>query len=243
MASTTETGHINNLANFKTMISYCTGYGADYNPSAEHIKLDNLKLQHKAADEAHAICLKKSAIREKAKYTRSTIFETLVPKAGRVMNAIIASGAEEKTIKSARTLMRKLWGKRAGKMEESTDPTQPVTEMNSTSQRGIDQMIEHYTALLEIIQIIPEYQPNETELQTTNLLAFKTELIDADNLVKQCDTDWENCRIVRYDFMYVLKTGFAATAKLVKSYVKSVYGASSAQYKQLSALQFTRPAK
>jgi hypothetical protein len=39
MASTTETGHAKNVANFEDLISFCTGYGASYNPSKASIKL------------------------------------------------------------------------------------------------------------------------------------------------------------------------------------------------------------
>jgi len=33
MASTSETGHAKNVANFEDLISFCTGYGTAYNPS------------------------------------------------------------------------------------------------------------------------------------------------------------------------------------------------------------------
>lgn len=33
MASTSETGHAKNVANFSTLISFCTAYGTKYNPS------------------------------------------------------------------------------------------------------------------------------------------------------------------------------------------------------------------
>jgi hypothetical protein len=39
MASTTETGHAKNVANFDELIGFCTGYGVAYNPSKASIKL------------------------------------------------------------------------------------------------------------------------------------------------------------------------------------------------------------
>jgi len=39
MASTSETGHAKNVANFEDLISFCTGYGATYNPSKAAIKI------------------------------------------------------------------------------------------------------------------------------------------------------------------------------------------------------------
>ena len=39
-----ETGHAKNVANFATMIAFCTGYGADYQPSNANISLAKLNL-------------------------------------------------------------------------------------------------------------------------------------------------------------------------------------------------------
>jgi hypothetical protein len=42
MASTTETGHAKNVANFQDLIEFVTGYGATYNPSKNSLKLPQL---------------------------------------------------------------------------------------------------------------------------------------------------------------------------------------------------------
>jgi phosphopantetheine adenylyltransferase len=47
-----------------------------------------------------------------------------------------------------------------------------------------------------------------------------------------------NVRLLRNEVMYNSETGLVATGQHVKTYVKSVFGASSAQYKQVSGLIF-----
>lgn len=54
-------------------------------------------------------------------------------------------------------------------------------------------------------------------------------------------TPLSNSRITRDDAMYATDTGLVDLAALVKKYVKSLYGADSPQYKQISGLEFTRP--
>ena len=44
MASTTETGHANNVANFESLIISATAFGTSYNPSKESIKLTTLQI-------------------------------------------------------------------------------------------------------------------------------------------------------------------------------------------------------
>ena len=43
MASTSETGHAKNVANFQDLTSFCTGYGATYNPTNPRLTLAELE--------------------------------------------------------------------------------------------------------------------------------------------------------------------------------------------------------
>jgi hypothetical protein len=43
MATTSETGHAKNVANFDELISFVTAYGTTYNPSKASIKLTALQ--------------------------------------------------------------------------------------------------------------------------------------------------------------------------------------------------------
>jgi hypothetical protein len=49
MASTTETGHAKNVATFEDLMSFCTVYGATYNPSKAALKLPALTTQNTGA--------------------------------------------------------------------------------------------------------------------------------------------------------------------------------------------------
>ena len=51
-------------------------------------------------------------------------------------------------------------------------------------------------------------------------------------------TNWSNSRIQRDTILYNPLTGLVQTALEVKKYVKSVFGATSPQYKQVSSLVF-----
>ncbi|MDA3616065.1 hypothetical protein, partial [Polluticaenibacter yanchengensis] len=51
MPRTSETGHAKNVANLETLISFCNGYGATYNPAKEALSIVKLKqLQTEAND-------------------------------------------------------------------------------------------------------------------------------------------------------------------------------------------------
>jgi hypothetical protein len=62
MPSTSETGHAKNVANFETLVSFCTGYGATYNPSRDALKVANLQTLLTAAKAAIADCKAKKQL-------------------------------------------------------------------------------------------------------------------------------------------------------------------------------------
>jgi len=83
--------------------------------------------------------------------------------------------------------------------------------------------------------------PNETKLQIASLNTYSASLKTANTAVTNAATPLSNSRITRDDAMYAADTGLVDLAGLVKKYVKSLYGADSPQFKQISGLEFTRP--
>ena len=55
MASTSETGHAKNAANFEDLISFCTGYGAAYKPTKPSITMAALNTKRTEAVNALAV--------------------------------------------------------------------------------------------------------------------------------------------------------------------------------------------
>jgi hypothetical protein len=118
------------------------------------------------------------------------------------------------------------------------DPTTSPDKTISSSQQSYDQQIEHFDKLIELLAADSNYKPNEKELALPALQAKLTELKTANTAVVASYTSYSNSRISRSGALYNLLTGLVNTALDVKKYVKSVYGATSPQYKQVSKLQF-----
>ena len=57
------------------------------------------------------------------------------------------------------------------------------------------------------------------------------------------NTVLSNARIERDKVLYKPETGLVDIVDDVKKYVKSLFGVSTPQYKQISGLKFTRPRK
>jgi regulator of replication initiation timing len=237
MASTSEVGHAKNIANLEDLISFCTGYGTAYNPS----KTALLAVTTNNTTYNNAI------------NTRVSVFEGIRKLSTRLVNALAATDAIKQTIDDAKGFNKKIQGTGgkltkadAGKIsnpEETASTETSESKSISNSQQSYDNIVEHFSKLIDVLNTEPSYSPNETELQIATLNTLLTNLKTSNTAVINAYTNASNARITRNKTLYADKTGLCDIAQDVKNYIKSLFGATSAEYKQVSALAFKKTVK
>ena len=241
MSSTSETGHAKNVANFEDLISFVTGYGATYNPTKVPIKLASLTTLFTSAKADVLNVTTKSVAFNNATNARAILFDPLRSLSTRLVNAFSTTDATAEMIKDAKTINRKLQGKRAKATETPTDPNAPAPNTSSASQQSYDQLIEHFTKLIELLKSEATYTPNETDLKIITLTSQLAGLKTANTNVSNSYAAISTARITRDKTLYKDKTGLYDISGDVKNYVKSIYGATAPEYKQISKIKFTKP--
>jgi hypothetical protein len=245
MASTNETGHAKNVANFDELIGFCTGYGVTYNPSKASIKLAALGTLLTSAQTALATVKTAKTAFDNATNSRETAFGPLKKLSTKVVNALAATDASKLTIDDANTINIKLQGRRAnGKaVAKPAREGEPVQEVNniSVSQQSFDNQVDNFAKLTQTLTAETLYKPNEVELQVATLNTLLTDLKTKNKAVITATAGLSNARIARDKVMYADATGLYDIAQAVKQYIKSLYGASSPQYNQVSGIKFTIP--
>lgn len=236
--STSETGHLKNATQFEQLIAACTGYGTTYQPSQQAFLLPNLTQLHSAATDALLKVNTRNNALNQAIGTRQTVYEPLRPLATRVYNALEASGAPATALKDARTIINKLTGKRANTATPQNDPTIPT--QISVSQQSYDRLTDHLEKLIHLASIETTYNPNEADLKIASLNAYIIQLKAANTTVIQAQRDLNNARMTRDELLYTQPSNLVDVATGVKSYAKSVFGARSEAYRQISGLSFRK---
>ena len=243
MASTSETGHAKNVANFDELISFVAGYGIVYNPSKTTIKLP--ALQTLATNARNAINAVNAALPpySNAVSAREVAFAPLSKLSTRILNALKATDTTTQVDESATTLVRKIQGKRATpKLTEAQKAAAKAagteTKEISSSQMSYDSRLDSFDKLIKLLTSITLYVPNETDLKITALTTLYNDLKTKNTAVLTATTPLSNARISRNDILYKANTGLLDIAFDTKTYIKSIYGATSPQYKQISKLQF-----
>jgi hypothetical protein len=244
MAIKTDATISNNVANLDELIVCINGYGATYNPTKESIKLtalQSLSAQAKQITEDYNIAL---ANQKNATAAREVAFKPLSALATRLKNAVAATDTTEHVDNNVKSIVRKLLGQRAStkKTEEEIKTLKAagkeVVEISS-SQMGYDSRLNNFNKLIALLASISLYAPNEIELKVATLTEYYNNLKNLNSAVVVANTAIDNARIARNQLLYAANTGLYDIATSVKAYIKSVYGAKSPQFKQVSGLKFT----
>ena len=242
MPSTTETGHAKNVANFQDLIASVIGYGATYNPSKAALKLANLQAKYTAETTNITTVITKNTAYNNAVNDRAIEFSDVRTLSTRFGNAFASTDASDEKINDVKGCNRKIQGKRAGEAAaKTTDPSTPAPKSISASQQSYDQIVQHWNAQVAIAETEASYTPNENNLKIVALVAKGAAMLAKNNAVGTEYVNVSNARIARDKGLYADKTGLVDIANEVKDYVKSIFGYTSPEYKQISKLKFTKP--
>ncbi|MDX1941067.1 MAG: hypothetical protein SFU99_10980 [Saprospiraceae bacterium] len=254
--SNSEVGHAKNVANFEQLRLRCIGFGMPYNPSRPELQIDSLQNKLMEARMCLDVVIEKNTAESNATNHRRILFEKLPFLTTRIVNAFAICGVHAEKLADAKGIQRKIQGRRAGKKEDAETTTPEVTlleaetetpeangngkksKSRSSSQQSFDLKIEHVARMISLLQSEPKYMPNEQELQVASLQMLLQEMRSANTAAMQASMEAEAARRHRKLVMYHKETGLVAIAKQVKMYVKSVFGATSQEYKEVRRFSF-----
>ena len=237
MASTSETGHARNVANLQQLTEQVTVYTL-YNPPVDNLKVANLQTLYTTASAKLNEVEDKRNANKNAITVRQSAFENLKSTATKIINHLEILGLPSGTIDQAKSLNRVIQGgqkKAVTALEEGKEETKTV----STSRQSYTQMAENFGILLQLLGTIPTYNPNEDDLKLLNLETYKNSLVSSTQSVDQTEAELNNKLIERDQLLYADGTGLYSIVQNVKKYVKSLYGATSPEYTNVSSIEFT----
>ena len=237
MPSTSEVGHAKNVANLQKLTEQVTVYTL-YNPPVDNIKVANLQTLYTTASTKLNKVEEKRNSNKNAITLRQSAFENLKSTCTKIINHLEILGLPQGTIDQAKSLNRLIQG---GQKKSTTPPEEGKKEPKtvSTSRQSYTQQADNFGILLQLLSTIPTYNPNEGDLKSTNLETYKNSLVSSTQAVDQTEAELNNKLIERDNILYADGTGLYSIVQNVKKYVKSLYGATSPEYANVSSIEFT----
>ena len=238
MASTSETGHAKNVDNLGLLISNIASYGDRYKPTNPSILLEALKKME--ADGRAAVLAVNDAmpIYSRATIERDNAFAPLGQLVTRSLNSLRASSSSEQTDEAASAIVRKIRGNRTTAKAAAATDVKVATV--STSQQSYDRGIDIDERYIQYIAATPEYAPNEEDIKLPVLKALAVDLRAKNTACNNAKVAIDNARMARNRVLYTPLTGLVDVALDAKTYIKSLFGSTSPEYKQVAKIDFTK---
>ena len=103
-----------------------------------------------------------------------------------------------------------------------------------------DNRLDNFAKLVNLLSTETGYNPNEADLKLTGLNTLLASMKAKNTAVINAITALSNARINRNKILYLDATSVFNTQSDAKKYVKSVFGATSPEYKLISKIKFTK---
>ena len=245
MSAQFDSGHAKNAANLSKLNQILATFGASYNPVNPKITLASLLILETTADANLATVNTALNDWKLATNNREIEFQDLAKFSTQLLGALESMGVSPQTIDDFKSLVRKMRG--TGKQSKTDpnpnpNPNNPPTDEGgiSNSQQSFDNKLQHFEKMILLLQSEPLYVPNEPAYTVAKLQLKLTALNTLNTAANNSCAILKSKRISRNTLFYKDATGLLSIIKSVKAYVKALFGATSQQYKALTAVPFFR---
>jgi hypothetical protein len=235
MASTTETGHNKNVANFSTAYQIFEEMGSLYNPSNSNLQLVNLAPIKVSLAGVITVLNDKKPVYKNAVADREIEIAPLGKITTRALNFAKSINISTTDKDNLASQAKKIRGDQNPKV---VNPDTAEVDAISTSQMSYDSRIANLETYTSQLASHPEYAPNETEIQIASLQNYHQRLVTLSSLVNSAGNALITARKNRNDILYFNDTNIIQLIKEIKAYLKSLGQAGEPYYKALVKLQF-----
>jgi hypothetical protein len=235
MASTSESGHNKNVANFSSAIQILEEMGTLYNPSNANLLLASLNPIKTNLSAVITELNNKKPIYKNAVAERELEIAPLGKLSTRTLNfakSIAISSADKENLESQ---AKKIRGDAKAK---AVNPDTAEVETISTSQMSYDSRIANLDTYISQLESHQQYVPNETELQITSLRTYHQQLETLSSTVNTAGNALITARKNRNKILYTNSNNVIQIIKDIKAYLKSLDAEGAPYYKALVKLKF-----
>lgn len=235
MASTSETGHSKNVANFSSAYQILEEMGSLYNPSNANLKLTTLEPIKTELSDVITVLNNKKPIYKNAVADREIEIAPLSKIATRALNFAKSLDITTTDKENLQSQAKKIRGDVKPKV---VNPDTAEGDAISTSQMSYDSRIANLDTYTSQLASHPEYVPNETEIQIDSLRAYHLHLKTLSGQVNSAGNALITARKNRNNILYNNQKNVIQIIKEIKAYLKSLGTAGEPYYKALVKLKF-----
>ncbi len=229
---------------YSRLVGLCTGFGETYKPGQQNLQLKAMRaLLVKAQSSLQDVKSKTNAYKHVTN-AREIFFADVDRLASQITFTLKAAGVPRQTLDDARYYFRLITRrlKYRAPIPAAEGEEQPLKARRHT-QGGYVSRAGNLGKLVDLVSAVPEYKPNEVELQVEQLQAKVDRLHELNKEVALAKAARSKAISHRNKVLYEDVESLVDNASRVKSYVRVVYGFNSDEMKQVVNLSFTKPSR
>lgn len=240
MASSGNTGDASNLSAFFKIVKVILEFGAKYNPAHPLLKATALVAAHakgqKSVDDIQAA----ETVYRDTVNTRMAAFDNLDQYATRVVGTYAISDVDARSVENVKAVQRKLRAKSSPKKDgKKTAPEGEVkVKARVESQLGYEDRCVNFAQIAAYVESNAKYITNDEDLKVEAVRAYSNKLHQVNEACLEGERAIETARINRDKILYTNDDSLYNLFKDAKTYIKTLYGPSSQEYKRVSGVEF-----
>lgn len=235
--------HVKNADAYSRLVGICTGYGGNYNPGRQTLQLSAMRaLLKEAQSSLQDVSTKTNAYKEVSN-EREIAFAGIGSLSSRIVLALMTSEVPRQTVDDARYFVRLINGRTLAERAPvpSDDAEEEQTRTRRFTQQSYVAIAANFGELVKMVSTVGQYLPTHPDLEVPVLQAKAKTLSDAVEAVNKARIARSNAMLKRNQVMYRDANALVNNAKMVKVYVRSVFGPRSVEARQVGELSFTKP--
>jgi hypothetical protein len=232
MASIAQT-----VGSFDKVLASCNALGARYQPKAPALTNTALsQLLERAQQSIEAVTVTRTAYRL-AVNNRSASFAGIPKLAVRIVRMIASSESSSEHIADVMAIKNKFYPPKKSQKSAPVVKAEGGSKVatRSSGRMNYEAQIETFSNLVQIVQGLESYDPNEADLTIDALKATLTDLRAKSQAVAKAKIDYSNARINR-DLVIYGQQGVEVITAAVKNYFRAAFGGLSRESGQVIAL-------
>lgn len=243
MATPSNTSHSNNLASYNSLIKAIKEFGKTYNPPKPILTVVSMESQYETGAEVISRIQAAEASCRDVMVLRSNLFGNLDSFAQRVVGLYSITCSDPKSAESIKMILRNMRGRSVAKKAVAAAAVDENVRTRSNSQLGFEDKSSNFAQIASFVESSTTYVANEADLSKEAIRKYSDDLKLANNNLQVAEAALETARIDRDRILYTNEDSLYNVFREVKTYVKSAYGSSSAEFKRISGLEFRNYSK
>ncbi len=225
------------MNNFSGLIDVVKKFGAAYNPSNPNLTLTAMenfqtegRLAIKRVNDAETVYLN-------ATTRRSNLFKNQNQMLSRILAILQSQGVDKNLYLDLYQVVKQI----KGYNKKPTTPTE-AGELKPNKHSGayltLEKRAEDFLQVIEFLEMIPDYKPNNSELEIAGLKAYQLEMEQINDEVAALENSLSNERHKR-DLLFFNETnGIIVLGRQVKANIRGSFGRTSAEHLQVIPFKF-----